>query len=84
MQPEPRLTTGLPDVYTPPGTTRGAGQAREKQGSRILTRNRFGAFRALPGCDVATFFGNAYHLATRASWHSIPSAEAGGPDVPDF
>ena len=84
MQPEPRLTTGLPDVYTPPGTTRGAGQAREKQGSRIFTRYSFGAFRALPGCDVAIFFSNAYHLATRASWLTAPAAETGGLDVPDF
>ena len=83
MQPEPRLTTGLPDVYTPPGTTRGTGQAREKQGSRIFTRYSFGAFCALPGCDVATFFSDAYHLATKASWLTPPAAEACNPDVPD-
>ena len=83
MQPEPRLTAGLPDIYMPPRTTRGTWQTREKQGSRILTRYCFGAFRALPGRDIAVIFGYANEHATRASWLTAPAAETFGPDVPD-
>ena len=84
MHSKPCLTAGPLGIYVPPRATCGTWQTSEKQGSRVLTRYCFGAFSALPSCDVAVLLGNSDYATTRASGIFAPAAETCCLDVPDL